>query len=189
MHWDLVKPVETPLAQYLRERQLAKRVQFLTRFERDFKRAVNVLTQWGRDRLVVFIDDLDRCSPPRPAEIMEALNLLLNAQDFIFVIGMDSQATATAIEAKYPNLQLAERQLEPGAPGFGTRFLEKFVQINFHLPAPSESRIRTFISAMFASADTAFHKHLQITGIPGQATWHPRWRPASPRLCPGPPST
>jgi predicted KAP-like P-loop ATPase len=53
------------------------------------------LTDWVRDtfdnthRLVLFIDDLDRCMPDVALEVLEALKLYLNIPGLLFVAGLD----------------------------------------------------------------------------------------------------
>ena len=37
--------------------------------------------------LVIFVDDLDRCSPGNVVEVFEAIRLYLDAPGFVFVIG------------------------------------------------------------------------------------------------------
>ena len=82
---------------------------------------------------------------------MEALNLLLSAEHCVFVIGMDSRAVAAAIEAKHPNMQNVDASLEPGAVSFGLRFLEKFVQLTFKVPAASDEVIHEFVFGILTS--------------------------------------
>ncbi len=39
-------------------------------------------------RLVVFVDDLDRCLPEKAVEVLEAVKLFLDVEGFIFVMGV-----------------------------------------------------------------------------------------------------
>ena len=56
--------------------------------------------------LVVFIDDLDRCSPNSIANLFEGVNQFIssNFKDCIFVIGMDNQVVASALDVLYKDI-------------------------------------------------------------------------------------
>jgi predicted KAP-like P-loop ATPase len=54
----------------------------------------------GRRLLVVFVDDLDRCSPASVLQVFEGMKLYLNASGFIFVIGYDKQIISRAISSE-----------------------------------------------------------------------------------------
>lgn len=134
------------ISQYVREPKYQERIGFLAEFEDDFERMVNVVTEDGRWPLIVFIDDLDRCAPPKPSEIIEAINLLLDAEHCVFVIGMDARTVACGIEAKYKDIKpYLEDGDDPGGLTLGQRFLEKIVQINFRIPKSDKPLIESFI--------------------------------------------
>ena len=53
-----------------------------------FKDMVEVLV--GIDgRLVVFIDDLDRCTPDKVPEVLEAIKLFTTTPRCVYVLGLD----------------------------------------------------------------------------------------------------
>ncbi len=144
----LIGPFDLKIDQYAQMSSYKDRVGFLVQFEEDFKYIVNLVTERGKKPLVVFIDDLDRCTPPQPADIIEAINVLLDANHCVFVIGMDSQAVAASIEAKYKDL----KECYDGSFGstgltLGQRFLEKIIQINFHIPRADEDLMASFVDA------------------------------------------
>ena len=55
------------------------------------------------DRIVLYIDDLDRCTPERIIENLEAVKLFLNVPKTAFIIGADPRIVKHAIEHKYKN--------------------------------------------------------------------------------------
>ncbi len=85
-------------------------------------------------RVVVFIDDLDRCPPAKAVEVLEAIMLLLaddDAAHFVVVLGLDARVVVRAIEGKYGDvLQRA------GVSGY--EYLDKLVQVPFGIPAAGE---------------------------------------------------
>ncbi|MBB5032975.1 KAP family P-loop NTPase fold protein [Prosthecobacter vanneervenii] len=118
------------------------------------KLSVSPRPLWSQNRVVVFIDDLDRCEAPKAAEVLQSLHLMLSGggherrknapkpPGVICVLGMDREKVAAAVAAKHekllPFLLLPNEKDGKLAPhqalGFGHEFLEKFIQITLHLP-------------------------------------------------------
>ena len=73
-------------------------------------------------RIVVLIDDLDRCSPSRVVAILEAVNVVMDIDGFVFVLALDFDVLTEAIRRQFPHVE------RPGA------FVEKMVQIPFRVP-------------------------------------------------------
>src|SRR5260370_20070925 len=136
-------PLEINLKKYLRSPDYEGRVAFVEQFHADFKKIVDAYA--GKEKVFVFIDDLDRCEVPKAAELMKAVNLLI-ADDprLIFILGMDRDKVAAGLavkdEKKLPYLSPesqatnneppAERRLCPDLP---QNFLPKLIQLPFHL--------------------------------------------------------
>lgn len=146
-------PFNLKISQYVAQPNYSERIGFLGNFEEDFRRVVRAVTALRRPPLVVFIDDLDRCEPPRAAEVIEAINLLLNPDNCVFIIAMDTRAVAASIEAKYK--ELSEYLKDAGDPGgltLGQRFLEKIAQLTFRIPLASREVVESFINAQLEQA-------------------------------------
>ena len=49
---------------------------------------------------MIFVDDLDRCSPAKVGEVIEAINLFLAGEypNCAFVIGIDAEVVAASME-------------------------------------------------------------------------------------------
>ncbi|GAB4162601.1 MAG: hypothetical protein Fur0021_36960 [Candidatus Promineifilaceae bacterium] len=58
----------------------------MEQFEATFKEAVQLLDEDGMGRLIVFVDDLDRCLPEKAVEVLEAIKLFLEAPGVVFVL-------------------------------------------------------------------------------------------------------
>ena len=89
-------------------------------------------------RILVLIDDLDRCEPEKAVEMLQAVNLLLNFTSFIVCLGIDARIVTGAVEKHYEGLLG-----RTGASGY--EYLDKIVQIPFRIPEPGEDEIRTFL--------------------------------------------
>jgi hypothetical protein len=114
---DLEKMKETMAKESLQEHD------FLNEFESNFSKLVEDFV--GEDgRLVVFIDDLDRCIPENAITILESLKLYLDNPHCVFVLGMDRAIVEFGIKHRYgEDIQLSGRE-----------YLEKIVQLPFFLP-------------------------------------------------------
>lgn len=77
-----------------------KTLELIGDFEDEFK---DVTTEYVGDtgRLVVFVDDLDRCIPEKALDVMEAIKIFLNVQQSVFIIGADKQVIQHGILQRY----------------------------------------------------------------------------------------
>jgi hypothetical protein len=67
----------------------------------EMESAVQRFGAGGERRIVVFIDDLDRCLPMSALGVLESMKLFFDFEGFIFVVGLDQDVVQRAIEAKY----------------------------------------------------------------------------------------
>lgn len=108
------------------------------------------------DSLVVLIDDLDRCSPERIIENLEAIKLFLNVERTAFVIGADPRIVRHAIAWKYKD---NNDNIEDEAPTIVTDYLEKLIQLPYRLPRLSPAEIETYMALLFCQS------HLPVEGF------------------------
>lgn len=88
-------------------------------------------------RIVVLIDDLDRCSPDQVVGLLEAINLILDIPGFVFVLALDYDVLTAAVERKYTHVS-------------GHQFIEKMIQIPFRVP-PLLTNSRTLMRDLIPS--------------------------------------
>jgi len=91
-------------------------------------------------RILILIDDLDRCEPEKAVEMLQAVNLLLNFESFIVCLGIDARIVTGAIEKHYDGLLG-----RTGASGY--EYLDKIVQIPFRIPEPNPDEVKAFIGS------------------------------------------
>lgn len=109
--------------------------------------------------LIVLIDDLDRCSPDRLVENLEAIKLFLNVPRTAFILGADHRIVRHAIAVRYRDaLEAAKSHAltadkESASEQLIRDYLEKLVQIPYHLPRLSPSEIETYLTLLFAKRD------------------------------------
>jgi len=108
------------------------------------------------DSLVVLIDDLDRCSPERIVDNLEAIKLFLNVDHTAFVIGADPRIVRHAIAIRYKHGEiplLEDFQNEEEKERLVTDYLEKLIQVPYQLPRLSPSEIETYMTLLFCLQD------------------------------------
>jgi hypothetical protein len=102
------------------------------------------------NRIVLYIDDLDRCPPKRVVEVLQAVHLLLAFPLFVVVVAVDARWLAQSLQKHYEDLLVTTHQREglELSEGFGRQaspqdYLEKIFQVPFWIrPLPERARIR-----------------------------------------------
>ena len=114
----------------------------------------SLIAECDIDSLVVLIDDLDRCSPDRIIDNLEAIKLFLNVEQTAFIIGADRRIVRHAIAMRYKPREIEEQddQEEP-ADRLVTDYLEKLIQIPYHLPQLSPTEVETYMVLLFCLRD------------------------------------
>ena len=51
-------------------------------------------------RIVVFVDDLDRCLPESALQVLESMKLFFDLEGFVFVVGLDQEVVEHVIDLK-----------------------------------------------------------------------------------------
>lgn len=100
--------------------------------------------------VVILIDDLDRCLPERIIETFEAIKLFVAVEKTAFVIGADPRIVRHAIASRYVQKQVADDSLSTSEEQYSLvdDYLEKFIQIPYHLPRLSPSEIESYINLL-----------------------------------------
>jgi hypothetical protein len=110
-----------------------ERVESISGFEKKFEELVDAC---NIQRLVVFIDDLDRCKMEATFDILEATKLLLNSKDCVYVLGLDYRRICDAISV---------------VVGKGSEeYLDKIIQLPFHIPRRTEEDMKIYLRYLFA---------------------------------------
>jgi hypothetical protein len=126
------------------------RLPLIHQVTRDFNSLVTAYA--GEDNVYVFIDDLDRCEYAKAAELMQALLMLLSsAPKIALIIGLDRDKVAAAMATKQDKLIPYLYKIQPGdsykrGMEYGQRFIEKFIQVSFVLPAPRPNGLKAMIN-------------------------------------------
>ncbi len=95
----------------------------------------------GEPRVILYIDDLDRCPPKRVVEVLETVQLLLKTQLFVVVLAVDDRYIARALEEVYSGV--LKRRGKPS----GIDYLEKIIQIPYRMRPISADTVDKYLSS------------------------------------------
>ena len=82
-------------------------------------------------KFVVFIDDLDRCSPERALEIFESMKVLLDLEGIVYVLGISHETIDKLITAAYKDAEIK-----------GKDYIRKIIQIPIQIPIWNKKDIK-----------------------------------------------
>ena len=139
-------PVE--FLQSLTKEKPEEDVSLLVReFREDFEEMIN---KSKIKKLVVIVDDLDRCTSERLIENLEAIKLFLNVEKTAFIIGADPRIVRHAIERRYHS----DKVQVNNDNRIVDDYLEKLIQIPYSLPKLSEPEVETYFSMLMCKKHT-----------------------------------
>lgn len=142
-----------------RNPKLDEQLSFRHRFGEELSATVDALAPY---RLVIFIDDLDRCKPQNVAAILEAVNFVVTSADCYVVLGMDRAYVLRAIRQefqKFIETERAERKAgliaspdeDKGRPrDFAEHYLEKLINLFVAVPKMSPEARAQLMAEMAA---------------------------------------
>lgn len=108
-------------------------------------------------RIVVLIDDLDRCFPNNAIRLLESIKLVLNQPGFIFILGLSRAVLEGYLKHRY--------EKSYGLEHFdGAAYLDKIVQLSF--PIPSHAGRMTDLANILISGLDASHQEGLKTVLP-----------------------
>ncbi|MBE9517687.1 MAG: SUMF1/EgtB/PvdO family nonheme iron enzyme [Bacteroidetes bacterium] len=177
-------PLDFDFNKYFKSPDYENRVAFIETFHKDFEIIVNAYA--GINKIYVFIDDLDRCEVPKASDLMQAINLMISYDPrLIFIIGMDREKVAASLAVKHEKLFPYLYSFNPPVEGraedaeksddqiscpkedlnpeyvhglrYGYEFIEKFIQVPFSIPIPTEADLDVFLDQISAP-ETAIPK-------------------------------
>ncbi|NTX37188.1 hypothetical protein HUA78_22310 [Myxococcus sp. CA033] len=150
-----------------------KHLGLIALIRRDFEELSRLMEAVNRDeqtdlnippinRIVLYIDDLDRCSQDTVVEVLQAVHLLLAFPLFVVVVGVDSRWVARCLNHTFKNLlkqddtnEQPEDPMTPGATAYD--YLEKIFQIPIWLRPIGADRRTNMVRGLLASHTSDEH--------------------------------
>jgi KAP family P-loop domain len=107
----------------------------------------------GERRIVVFVDDLDRCLPDGTLEVLEAIKLFFDIPGFVFIVGLDQRVVEMSIEHRYHDVNSTkESSTLSGEVVSGASYIRKIFQVPYALAPVSTAQIDDFLNSVSATA-------------------------------------
>jgi hypothetical protein len=111
----------------------------------------------GLTKVVVLVDDLDRCLPPTIMATLESIKLFLSVKKMAFVIAADQDLIRDAVDVE---LRGAARG------GFAKLYTEKIVQLPVTLPMLSIEQAEAYIALLLCNSGSASgHRYKEIVAL------------------------
>jgi len=102
-------------------------------------------------KLIVLVDDLDRCLPETAISTLEAMRLLLFVDRTAFIIAADEQMIRNGVKAHFGNVELSE--------GLVTSYFDKLIQVPITVPRLGIAEIKAYIVLLYIEAETKKNKN------------------------------
>lgn len=125
---------------------------------RDFEVLADLIAEHTREddglprieRIVLYIDDLDRCPAPRVVEVLEAVHLLMASKLFVVVVAVDPRWLLSSLRRRYANeMNVDGEGLWAPTP---EDYMEKIFQIPFSLPQMEDEGYGRMIESLMPLA-------------------------------------
>ena len=104
-------------------------------FKEEFQELIKSL---GVDNLVVMIDDLDRCTPEKIIDTLDAIKLFLAVPRVTFIIAVDERVIKYSIKSRYP-------MIDNDSVDISKDYIEKIIQLPVNIPELSEVDIMNYM--------------------------------------------
>ncbi|GLY68431.1 P-loop NTPase fold protein [Amycolatopsis taiwanensis] len=122
---------------------------------KDFEQLVELMRDWrahpdagGKpiDRIVLYIDDLDRCNPRQVVQVLEAVHLLLALELFVVVVGVDPRWLVRSLRSHYD--EILDEGPDGGWQATPEDYLEKIINLPLVLPAMPQGGLHRLLRSL-----------------------------------------
>lgn len=111
---------------------------------KEFRKAFEDLIEKAKiKRLIVLIDDLDRCLPETTIETLEAIRLFVFLPQTVFIVGADEAMIEYSVKQHFPDLSNTGNSAT-----YSRSYLEKLIQVPMRIPSLGETETRIYITLL-----------------------------------------
>ncbi|HWT00288.1 MAG TPA: P-loop NTPase fold protein [Pyrinomonadaceae bacterium] len=115
------------------------------------------LKEYKIDRIILYIDDLDRCPPKQVVDVLQAIHLLLAFELFVVVVGVDARWVRHSLKKQFPDLlsqdpEEAEEHalIKTASP---RDYVEKIFQVPFWLKPMGQDASTKLLNGLIPEQD------------------------------------
>ena len=95
-----------------------------------------LLEESQKQKIVIFVDELERCRPTYAVELLEIIKHLFNVPNVIFILATDRQQLKHTIAKLY------------GENMDGDGYLRRFIDLELHLPTPNREAFCSYLQSI-----------------------------------------
>lgn len=115
----------------------------IRKFQKQF---ATLLEESKINRLVVFVDELDRCRPDTILDTLEAIKLFLFEGKVAFIIGADERHISYAVKSKFKDIEGIQIDI-------GKEYLEKLIQYPIRIPRLNANEVEIYIACLLLQSE------------------------------------
>lgn len=106
-------------------------------------------------KLVILVDDLDRCLPETAISTLEAMRLLLFVNRTAFIIAADEQMIRNGVRSHFNSVELSD--------GLVTSYFDKLIQVPIKIPHLGVAEVKVYIVLLFMELEVRRNRVKQVT--------------------------
>lgn len=119
---------------YIKPPKDESEIENIRKFREEFEQMLEEVD--SVENLTVIIDDLDRCTPDRIIDTLEAIKLFLSVKKTTFIIAVDQRIIEYAVKTKYREIDGYE---------VSSDYIEKIIQLPIKIPELSPKDIENYL--------------------------------------------
>lgn len=123
---ELQKELEAKLEEALGGEEADSLIESLHQFQKGF---AELIESSDFSKLVILVDDLDRCLPETVIDTLEVIRLFLFTDKTAFILASDEELIEYSVRAHFPELPKSQ-----GHISYPRSYLEKLIQVPFRIP-------------------------------------------------------
>jgi formylglycine-generating enzyme required for sulfatase activity/GTPase SAR1 family protein len=145
---------ELDLNLYYKQHTYQEKIAYFDKFNKHLSDVINSISRNNDRKVVVFIDDLDRCAPDKTIQVLDAIKMFLGVKNVCYVLGLDADLVQKAIAIKYPEDPIAQQE-----------YIAKIIQLPFELPSLTSERIGYFVDKLLNNIQQLECKDVFVKGM------------------------
>ena len=107
----------------------------------------------GIGRIVVFVDDLDRCLPAQALAALESMKMFFDLPGFIFVVGLDQDVIDRALQARFPGPDIAAGNRPADQyDRLGRDYAKRIFQVPYSVPVIHAESLDSLLESVYGEA-------------------------------------
>jgi hypothetical protein len=120
------------------------------------------------ERIILYVDDLDRCPPQKVVEVLQAAHLLLGFRLFVVLIAVDERWVSRALARHYKEMLADPSEGEHDGAATSHDYLEKIFQIPYWVRPMESQASEKFIGGLIGMGSNAVARELASLDEPAR---------------------